>query len=142
MAAIMCQGAQVMALNSILDLAGGFTDVWLVKLFSNNITPAVTDEASDYIEVTGGGYADITLDKNDFTVTPGTPSQAIYDDFQDFTFTGATGGPGTIYGAYLVDGAGNLVAAERFPDAQVPITPVNGTLIRYKPKITAGSVNP
>lgn len=142
MPAVMPQGAQVMALNAILGLAGAFTDVWELKCYSNNKTPALTDDATDYTEVTGGGYVAIVLDKNDFVVTPGNPSQALYNAFQDFLFTGATGGPGTVYGYFIVDGAGNLVQAERFPAAQAPITPINGTLIRVTPKITAGSVNP
>ncbi len=142
MPAVMCQGAQEMALNSILGLAGGFTDVWELKLFSNNVTPATTDTEATYTEVAGGGYAAIVLDKNEFTVTPGDPSQALYSDFQDFNFTGATDAPGSIYGYYIVDGANNLIVAERFPVSQVPFVPINGSLIRIKPKITAGSVNP
>ena len=139
MSAVMCQGAQVMALNAILGLSGGFTDGWNLKLFSNNRTPDVSDDASDYTEVAGGGYADILLDKNDFVVTPGNPSQALYNAFLDFLFTGPTSSPSTVYGYYIVDGAGNLVQAERFPSSQVPISPINGTLISVKPKITAAS---
>lgn len=141
MSAVMCQGAQVMALNSILGKAGGFTDAWELKLYSNNRTPGLTDQASDFTEVIGGGYVDVNLNKANFSVAAGNPSEALYSAFQDFTFTGATGGPGTIYGYYIIDGAGNLVQAERFPSAQTPITPVNGTLIRIKPKITAASAN-
>lgn len=142
MAAVMPQVAQVMALNSILGLTGGFTDGWVLKLYSNNVTPDVEDTTPSFTEVVGGGYADIDLDKDEFTVTDGTPSQALYNDFQDFAFTGATDAPGTIYGYYIVDGGGNLVTAERFPDAQVPFVPINGSLIRITPKITAASANP
>jgi len=142
MSAVMCQGAQVMALNSILGLAGGFTDAWLLKLFSNNVTPALADTTATYTEVAGGGYADIALDKNDFDVDPGTPGQALYNAAQDFTFTGATDAPSTIYGYYIVDGANNLIQAERFPAAQVPFVPINGSLLRITPKITAASANP
>jgi len=141
MSAVMCQGAQVMALNSILGLAGGFTDAWIMKLFSNNVTPSLTDTTATFTEVAGGGYVDIDLDKNEFTVTPGNPGQALYSAAQDFLFTGATTAPGTIYGYYVVDGANNLIQAERFPSSQVPIVPVNGTLIRITPKITAASAN-
>jgi len=135
MAFVTAETALEMMLNSILLKAGGLTDGWELKLFSNNFTPGVGDEAGDYTEVTGGGYSDFTLDKAEFTVTPGSPAQAIYSDFLDFEFTGPTSAPTTIYGYFIIDGAGELIGAERFIPSFVPFVPVNGSLIRVKPQL-------
>jgi hypothetical protein len=109
----------------------------LLKLFSNNKTPAATDTVASYNEVSSGGYADIDLTFANWTVTDGPPAVALYNDFQDFNFIGATSGPGTIYGYYVTtDDELTLLWAERFPPADVPFTPINGSLIRFKPRLT------
>lgn len=134
MSSVIPQVAQVAALNAWLAAR-----VLTLRLFSNNITPGVTNTMGSYIEVAGGGYAAIPLVFAEFTVTAGTPSVALYDDFQDFEFTGVTTAPGTIYGYYITDSANNLIQAERFPDADVPFTPGNGSIVRVKPRITAAN---
>lgn len=106
-----------------------------LKLFSNNHTPGITDTVASLTEVTGGGYTEVTLAFANWDVTDGPPAVAIYDAFQDFEFTGVTGGPGTIYGYYITDnGETQLIWEERFPT--VPLTPINGSLVRIKPRIT------
>ena len=108
-----------------------------LKLFSNNITPGETDTAASYTEVSGGGYASKPLTFANWTVTPGAPTAALYNAAQDFSFTGATGAPSTIYGYYIVDGSNVLILAERFAPAVVPFTPIAGSLIRITPRIEA-----
>jgi hypothetical protein len=130
MTLVTAQEGQVEILNKALN------QVLTLKLFSNNHTPDDEDDISDYDEVTGGGYTDIDLSFANWVVTPGAPSVAVYTDFQDFNFTGATGGPGSIYGYYIVNPANILMWAERFDPADVPFTPVNGSLVRIKPRIT------
>src|SRR5689334_4054479 len=104
MAGIIPQGAQVLMLNQVLDKTPIVTFPLTVKLYSNDKDPAVTDDASDYTEVTGGGYADVDIpDGSDFSVIAGNPSQATFADFIDFNFTGTTGGSGKVYGYYIVD---------------------------------------
>ncbi len=141
MSFVTVEAAMESMLNSILNKSGGIADNWDLKLFENNHTPDVGDTVADYDEVSGGGYADFDLDKAEFTVTPGDPAQALYSDFLDFLFTGATDAPSTVYGYYIIDGNGDLIGAERFPDAVVPFVPVNGTLIRVKPQLLLANVS-
>lgn len=108
-----------------------------LKLFSNNHTPVLGDTVSSLTEVTGGGYAAISLPIVGWSIVGGEPSVAAYVDFQDFNFTGATGGPGTIYGYYITtDDDLTLMWEERFPALDVPLVPINGSLIRVKPRLT------
>lgn len=134
------QVSQVAALNSILGKAGGVGATLTLKLYSNNRTPGLTDVAGDYNVVVGGDYADVALSAANFSVSAGNPSVAIYNAFIEFLFDGATDAPGTVYGAYILDSNGVLISAELF-DAG-PFIPGNGTLIKYKPRITCGSVTP
>lgn len=107
-----------------------------LKLFSNNVTPAETDDVGTYTEVTGGGYAAKTLTYANWSIVSGSPTIASYAA-QDFNFTGATTGPGVVYGYYLVDSDGDLMGAERFPPTVVPFTPTVGSLVRVTPKYGA-----
>jgi len=108
-----------------------------LHLFSNNHTPGATDTVASLTEVTGGGYALISLLFANWVVTSGPPAVALFDSFQSFNFTGVTGGPGTIYGYYITTSDNlTLLWEERFDPADVPFTPVNGSLIRVKPRLT------
>jgi len=85
----------------------------VLRLFATNVTPAETDTTDDYVEATWTGYAAITLDPANWTITPGTPSQAAYPK-QTFT-SAADGQSGTNYGYYLTRvGSGRIAWAERF----------------------------
>lgn len=129
---------EVAMLNSILSVtASAVLDPLILKLYSNNITPANSDTAGTYTTVVGGGYASVSLDKTNWVVTGGSPSVAQYNAFISFSFTGATNAPGTIYGYYIVDTNNTLICAERFPAP--PFTPINGSLIRVKPRLTCAS---
>lgn len=107
-----------------------------LKLYSNNYTPVDGSVAGDFTEVAGGGYADIDLSAASWTIGGGAPGVAVYNSFQNFQFTGATNAPGTVYGYYLINSDGVLIWAERFPADDVPFTPVNGSLISVKPRLT------
>lgn len=81
----------------------------LLKLYTNNITPAKDDTAASYAEASGFGYAPIPLSG----VLWG---QAAFGSItyaqQIFTFTGALG---NVYGYYMVQlSSGLLMYAERF----------------------------
>jgi hypothetical protein len=83
----------------------------LVKLYASDSTPADTDTALTYTEVSGGGYSDIQLNPASWVVTPSTPSEADYPELA-FTFTGAVG---NVYGYYVVQAvSGILMWSERF----------------------------
>ena len=106
-----------------------------LKLYSNDKTPAETDVASDYTEVAGGGYTAKILSSGAWSIVAGAPSVASYT-YQDFSFSGPTNAPATMYGYFVVNGEGVLLWAERFTGGVLPITPVLGTLIRITPKIS------
>jgi len=122
-----------LALKALLNNTAGQDQT--LKLFSNNITPSETDVAATYTEVTGGGYASKSLTGANWTFTPGAPSSAQYNATQTFTFTGAIGGSGTVFGYFVVQtGTGKLLWAE----AKSSFTPaVNGDNIAMTPAITA-----
>lgn len=105
----------------------------VLRLYSNDLTPAETDTAGTYTELAGSGYAAVTLTGSSWTVTPGAPTVASYAE-QVFTFSGAAG---NVYGYYLTQsGSGLLVYAERFPGAPYNVLNV-GDEIKVTPRITA-----
>lgn len=139
MSGIVPQVAQELILNQILDKAPIVTFPLTVKLYSNDVTPAQDDVASDYTETTGGGYADVDIpDGSDFTVVAGNPSQATFADFIDFNFTGTTGGSGKVYGYFIVDANGVLIGAQR-GSAPSGITIANGSLVKILPVLKLGN---
>lgn len=104
----------------------------VLRLFSNNITPAETDVASTYTEYAATGYAAITLTPASWTTTEGAPSNTAYAQ-QTFTMTGA----GDAYGYYMTRSTGGRIAlAERFTGAPFSI-PGGGGTIKVTPQITA-----
>lgn len=109
-----------------------------LKLYSNNVTPNSLKVAGDFTEVIGGGYSSFTLTFAHWVITGGSPTRGLYDETKQFTFTGLTTSPGTIYGYFVVDAGGVLRWAERFPVA--PFTPINGSFIRIVPRFSAGSI--
>lgn len=95
----------------------------LLKLFTNNVTPAEADTAVTYTELTAGaapGYAAKTLTKTSWVVTAGagvTTAGAAKADYAQQTFT-LTGGPATVYGYFVVGAtSGILYWAESFGSA-------------------------
>lgn len=101
----------------------------VLRLYANDRTPAEGDVAADYTEVTGGGYAAITLDPADWTIVEGAPTTAT-QPVQTFSFSAAVG---EVYGYYITEiSSGILMTVERFSDgpydvvgpAQIRITPV------------------
>lgn len=105
----------------------------VMKLYTNNLTPAEGDIASDYTEATGNGYAKITLTGASWgAAVTGDPSSISYAK-QTYTFTGALG---DVYGYFMVQAAAEtvLVYAERFTGAPYNIVN-NGDKIEITPKI-------
>lgn len=90
-----------------------------LKLFTNNVTPADTDTAATYTEMTGQGYAaaTITMANWDAAVMSGAYGQAAYPE-QTFMFN--AGGPATIYGHYVVSATtGKLLWVVKWDTARV-----------------------
>lgn len=131
MALVVPNGGEVIALSYLVNKSS--PENLVLRLFTNNKTPAEADAVGDYTEATGSGYASITLTGASWTVTPGAPSSAAYAQ-QTFTFTGALG---NVYGYYLTRlTTGDLVYAERFSDGPYNIAN-NGDQIKVTPTITA-----
>ena len=115
------------------------TPAHTLRIYGNNRTPADGDVASDYTEISGGGYANKPLTFANWSIVAGAPSYAVYTS-QTWIFTGPVAGPNTIYGYYITRNTdGKLLLAERFASAVVPFAPVNGSKIVVLPKLTAES---
>lgn len=116
------------------------TPALTLKIYGNDKTPANGDTAAAYNEIAGGGYASKPLTFANWNITAGTPSIAQYNAIQQWTFTGPINAPGTIYGYFITRNSdGKLICADRFPSANVPFNPVNGSIIRIIPRLTAES---
>jgi hypothetical protein len=111
-----------------------------LKLYSNDKTPADGDTVAAYTEVIGGNYASKPLVFATWTITAGAPTVGSYPA-QTWIFNGPTGGPGSIYGYYVIRNSDGLLQwAERFPAANVPFAPVNGSKIIVLPRFSAESL--
>jgi hypothetical protein len=112
-----------------------------MKLYSNNYTPIGTSVAANFIEVVGGGYGSKTITYANWIIAAGDPSVALYNTMEQWTFTGPTNAPGTIYGVYFIRTSdGMLLWAEPFPTAVVPFVPIAGSIVKYLPKFSAQSL--
>lgn len=111
-----------------------------LRLYGNDITPTSAHTTATFTEIAGGGYAAKALTFINWIITSGNPSVALYNAQQIFTFTGAINAPGNIYGYYITRNSdGKLMGAERFPAATVPFIPVNGSLVKVTPRLSAES---
>lgn len=106
----------------------------VLRLYSNNITPAETDVAATYTEFALAGYSAIVLTASSWVTTEGAPSSTAYAQ-QTFTMTAGAGGDA--YGYYLTrNTGGRIFCAERFTGAPFSI-PSGGGTIKVTPAITA-----
>lgn len=130
MAVVFTNAAETVALKAFLNQTAGETLV--LRLYSDDQTPAKTDVAADYTEVSGNGYSAKTLTPGTFTFTDGDPSTAAYPQ-QTFSFSGAAG---NVYGYYVTQAtSGALMFANRFSNAPINIAN-NGDEIRITLTIT------
>lgn len=132
-------------LTGALDLVKA-VDCYL-KLYSNDYTPVAGMTGASFTEVTGGGYAQKSIagdetSPSDWTEEyANTPPDIILAE-QTFTFTGAIGGSGIVYGWYLVDQDDTSVvkAAKRL---DTPYTPASGGgTLKFTPRVQAGGGTP
>jgi hypothetical protein len=131
MTILVPNGGEVLALKSFLNHTAGQNAV--MRLYTNNITPAETDVTATYTEATGNGYGAITLTGSSWTFTEGDPSYGTYAQ-QTYTFTGALG---NVYGYFMTQTtSGLLMFAERFTSAPFSITQ-NGDQIKITPRLEA-----
>ena len=107
----------------------------MLRLYSNDYTCVEGSTHTNFTEVSGGGYAAISLTPGTWNAaTLGDPTYITYPE-QTFTFTSVPG-IATVYGYFLTQtSSGTLVWAERFATL---ITIVNaGDAIKLTPRIEA-----
>lgn len=132
MAFVVCNNGEGDALRAIVAHTAATNLV--LKLFSNNVTPAETDTAATYTEADFSGYAAATLTGASWTITEGAPSNAAYAE-QSFTADGSIAALQNIYGAFMVRAtSGRLFAAQDFSAAR-PVENENDS-IGVTPTIT------
>lgn len=122
MTTVTTNKGRTLGLREMVGLSSPATP-WVLKLFANDHVPVVGDVVADFTEVSGGGYASISLTASSWLPTTGNPAKISYPH-QTFTFMGATSGTGKVYGYHVVD-ANNVVRfAERSVDVDGnPFTP-------------------
>lgn len=132
MALVVCNNGEGDALQYFVNRAS--PQDLVLRLNTNNITPAETDVAASMTEATGFGYASVTLTGASWGApSEGAPSSIAYAQ-QTFTFTGPLG---NVYGYYCTRASsGRLAIAERFSDGPYNIVN-NGDQIKVTPAITA-----
>lgn len=111
-----------------------------LRLYTAPLSLQVTDVFATFVEASGGGYAAIPLNSLSWTVTPGSPSVALYSAFQVFTFTGPVTVPEGIRGYYLTN-ASNVVryAEQLFADGSA-FVPFLGAVLRIRPRYGADNL--
>lgn len=132
MAIVICQDGEKIFLEAGLNKTAGQDTV--LKLYTNNRTPANADTAASYTEATFTGYAGAALTGASWTTTPGNPT-LIANAQQTFTSSAAQATQ-QVYGYFIVQASsGKLIGAELFSDGPYPIAN-NGDNIKVTPKIT------
>lgn len=90
----------------------------VLHLYTNDYTPDETSTLSSFTEVSGFGYAPITMSPSDWTLVAGDPTVATAVE-KMWSFTG---NPGGIYGYYVTGNtSGKVYWAERFTNAPIII---------------------
>lgn len=114
--------------------------VLTLRLYSNAHAVDVSDDVTAYVEVVGGGYAAAVLTEPNWTISPGSPSVALYNAFQDFVFVAAPPVT-TVYGYYVTNPDNLVVYAEQFNPALTPqVIPAIGTTIQIRPRFGADNL--
>lgn len=98
-----------------------------MHLFQNNHVPSNGDTVADYTEANYDGYASQTLGAPGAAATVGGRSTITWPAL---TFTKAAGvATNLIYGYYITNAAGDLLAAELDPNGPVPFLVAGATYV-------------
>jgi len=128
--------AEAMAILTSLTTTSGKLFGAKLHTFSNNYTPTHLTKLGDLTESTYSGYPSTPPTITWSTVYLNATAQAQSDgNLTSFTGTGA-GTPTieTVYGAYLLDGTGALIGAERFA-SPIPNMGATGSGFSYAPSV-------
>lgn len=128
---VMSQAGYMYTLDALVDT--GF--LAYLRLFQNDHTPADTDTVADYDEADFSGYAQIPMAWAPAVIN-GSGKGQISAAGELFT-RGVGGTSNTIYGAYVVAGAGGeeLMFAERFAAPVEMDTPLVSQIL-YQANLT------
>lgn len=133
MTIVVCDNGETRALEYLVNK--GAPENLRVRLYTNNKSPAETDNAASFNEATFSGYAAAALAGANWTVAPGAPSVAAYPE-QTF-MSNASQASQLCYGYFMTrETTGDLILAERFSDGPYTIQN-NGDSIRLTPRIEA-----
>lgn len=106
----------------------------VLRLFTNNITPAETDVAATYTEAAWTGYASVSIPGTGATITEGAPSVAAWA-LKSF-ISSANQTLANNYGYFVTETtSGKIKWAERFANPPWPIAALNDE-IDVTPQIT------
>lgn len=111
----------------------------ILRLYSNDYTPGPTSKASDFTEVTGGGYTPRVLAGASWKVKAGALGLPTVAEFAKQTFV-FTGDAGTVYGYFTTrEGSGRIAHAERFAEPFRVL--YNGDEVKVTPKVEVIKTN-
>lgn len=117
----------------LLDLLSAAWAV-TIRLFKNNTTPGDGDTAASYTEADFNGYSSQAA--AGWSAASGDGVGRAFTQATQLVFTKAAGGTtNLIYGYYAVDGGGNLLWAERDPNAPIPMVST-GDEYKVTPRFT------
>lgn len=138
MALVVPLNGELELLNKLLEGANN-TEAFILKLFSNNVTPDSTFVVGSLVEATFTNYVAMTLARGSWNnaVNVSGVAQSSYAANPQTWTCGATGQ--TIYG-YWIQGAtsGTCLWAERFAVSRVL---ANGDVLNLTPQFTLQSAN-
>lgn len=100
MALVVPNNSEVTMLQYILNITS--PENLVIHLYANDVTPDETSVTATFTEVTGGGYASISLTTGNWTIVASNPSQAEHTEVV-WTFTGSVG---LVYGYYVTRATG------------------------------------
>lgn len=108
--------------KTLLDFTLGVTvpGNQILRLFTNNVSPADAHTAASYTEMSTLGYAAKTLIKTSWVTVAGADGAVATSTYAVQTWTFTSGTPVTVYGYYMTDTTtGLLLWSEAFASAKV-----------------------
>ena len=104
-----------------------------LRLYTNNLTPAYSDDLASYVESSAAGYSCFTLVGTQWTIaTTGATTVANYAQ-QTFSYTATE----SVYGYFVTStGDGQVLWAERFSGAVPFNIPSGGGTVSITPSVT------